>query len=210
MGLRIFSLLLVLVVCAVLALFAIINSFITVTQNSFSPGTVNVEQRSRSFRLSQQDDNILSFIQISDIHFSLFEDPQRLGHLKEFCSVNLLAINPKLVIVTGDLTEAVSPNKFMAQQYEEEWKMYDEFRRRCQSNFSGQWLDIRGNHDNFNMENINSSLNYFRKYGVQGKRDSGSYITTVEVTNNTKYAFIAVDATLDIGPKRMLNFSVDT
>ena len=60
------------------------------------------------------------------------------------------------------------------------------------------------------MENINSSLNYFRKYGVQGKRDSGSYITTVEVTNNTKYAFIAVDATLDIGPKRMLNFSVDT
>ena len=60
------------------------------------------------------------------------------------------------------------------------------------------------------MENTNSSLNYFRKYGVQGKRDSGSYITTVEVTNNTKYAFIAVDATLDIGPKRMLNFSVDT
>jgi len=31
-------------------------------------------------------------------------------------------------------------------------------------------------------------------------------MVTVEVSNYTKYAFVAVDATLDIGPKRMLNF----
>ena len=59
------------------------------------------------------------------------------------------------------------------------------------------------------MEDTNSSHNYFQKYGVQGKRNSGSYITTVTVTNSTRYAFIAVDATLDVGPRRMLNFSMD-
>lgn len=31
-------------------------------------------------------------------------------------------------------------------------------------------------------------------------------MVTVEATNNTKYAFIGVDATLVVGPKRILNF----
>ena len=33
-------------------------------------------------------------------------------------------------------------------------------------------------------------------------------MVTVEVSNKTKYAFVAVDATLDVGPKRMLNFGI--
>lgn len=33
-------------------------------------------------------------------------------------------------------------------------------------------------------------------------------MVTVEVSNHTKYAFVAVDATLDVGPKRMLNFGI--
>ena len=83
---------------------------------------------------------------MSDLHLSLFEEVERFQELKEFCSINLLAIKPKIVIISGDLTEAISPNKFHAQQYEGEWKMYDEFRRRCQSKFDVEWLDLRGNH----------------------------------------------------------------
>lgn len=31
-------------------------------------------------------------------------------------------------------------------------------------------------------------------------------MVTIEATNHTKYAFVGVDATLDLGPKRILNF----
>ena len=62
--------------------------------------------------------------------------------------------------------------------------------------------------DNFNVDGVNSSSNLYLKYGAQRKRNPGSYMTTVDVSKDTKYAFIAVDATLDIGPKRMLNFGI--
>ena len=59
----------------------------------------------------------------------------------------------------------------------------------------------------FNVISHNSTKNYFRQFGVQGSfRPPGPYIVTVQSSNYTKYAFVAVDATPDIGPKRILNF----
>ena len=60
--------------------------------------------------------------------------------------------------------------------------------------------------DNFNVNGYNSSSNYYPKFGSQRHRKSGSYLTTIDVGNATKYAFIGVDATLIVGPKRILNF----
>ena len=48
-------------------------------------------------------------------------------------------------------------------------------------------------------------MNFYPKYGAQRER-RGSYMVTVDASNTTKYAFVAVDATLDFGPKRILNF----
>jgi len=54
----------------------------------------------------------------------------------------------------GDLTDAVSPNRIIAQQYETEWMLYDEFRRKCQSDLKAEWIDIRGNHGDILELNI--------------------------------------------------------
>jgi hypothetical protein len=61
--------------------------------------------------------------------------------------------------------------------------------------------------DNFNVDGYNSSSNYYSKFAVQRSRGfPGSYMKVIQATNSSKYAFVAVDATLDIGPKRILNF----
>ena len=39
--------------------------------------------------------------QISDLHISMFTDPERYEQLKEFCKFNLKVINPKLVVASG-------------------------------------------------------------------------------------------------------------
>jgi len=210
MGLRIVLLLLFLVSSVVFFLVHQVTTIITVVNNHGDPpDPKNVGRYDDSVALNDQEGDIMSFVQISDLHISMFEDPQRYEQLNELCSINLKAINPKIVIASGDLTDSISPNRIFAQQYETEWKMYDEFHRRCRSELNVEWLDIRGNHDNFNIDGVNSSRNLYRKFGVQGQRKPGSYMVTVEVSNKTKYAFVAVDATLDVGPKRMLNFVGD-
>lgn len=129
----------------------------------------------------------------------------RFHQLKEFCTSSLPAIKPKLVLATGDLTDAKTD--LGSRQHETEWKMYAEILSSCKAMKNVQWLDLKGNHDNFNVNGHNSSENFYRQYGAQGKiHGPGSYMVTVPSSKYTKYAFIGVDATLDLGPKRILNF----
>ncbi|XP_055386194.1 transmembrane protein 62-like isoform X2 [Condylostylus longicornis] len=67
------------------------------------------------------------------------------------------------------------------------------------------WMDVRGNHDYFNVPHSDSSLNYFSKYSVQGRKFRRSYMQQI-VVGREKYTFIAVDASLEPGPKRQLHF----
>lgn len=48
-------------------------------------------------------------------------------------------------------------------------------------------------------------MNFYSNYGAQRDKP-GSYISVIHGPNNKSYAFVAVDATLDPGPKRILNF----
>ncbi|XP_046445010.1 transmembrane protein 62-like [Daphnia pulex] len=154
--------------------------------------------------LGQDDEDVLVFVHISDLHISHFTAEDRYEQLNEFCSINLKAISPHLVLASGDLTDSVAPGK--VTQFIEEWKMYEDVYTKCQ-NESGvpHWLDVRGNHDNFNIHRYNSSNSYYPQFGSQ-RKNPGSYITFIKTNERTKYAFIAVDATLEIGPKRLLNF----
>ncbi|EFX84466.1 hypothetical protein DAPPUDRAFT_314796 [Daphnia pulex] len=156
--------------------------------------------------LGQDDEDVLVFVHISDLHISHFTAEDRYEQLNEFCSINLKAIRPGLVLASGDLTDSVAPGKVLVTQFIEEWQMYKDVYTKCQ-NESGvpHWLDVRGNHDNFNIHGYNSSNNYYPMFGSQ-RKNPGSYMTIVKANERTKYAFIAVDATLEIGPKRLLNF----
>ena len=67
------------------------------------------------------------------------------------------------------------------------------------------WLDIKGNHDNFNVFGWDHPNNYFKKYSIRGPHNQRSYKFRVSHETET-YSFIGVDACLDPSPKRPFNF----
>lgn len=106
-------------------------------------------------------------------------------------------------MASGDLTDAKDSNHLGSRQYEREWRIYRDIVRDAES--KTVWLDIRGNHDNFNVAGDTAESNYFRNYSVQGGRNPRSYLRQIE-KGTEKYSFIAVDACLEPGPKRPFNF----
>ena len=77
-----------------------------------------------SLVLGDDDKHLLWFVQLSDIHVSKFWDAGRQKDLSRFCRDWLPVIRPKVVLVTGDLTDAKQNDYVGSEQYVEEWKEY--------------------------------------------------------------------------------------
>lgn len=92
-----------------------------------------------------------------------------------------------------------------SRQYEEEWKTYQKLIIENNVLKETKWLDVRGNHDNFDVHSGNDSSNYFRKYGIMKNRER-SYKYDLKLPNGDSYSFIAIDACLEPGPRRPFNF----
>lgn len=91
----------------------------------------------------------ISFFQISDIHISIFQDEGRINDFREFATRTLSAIKPKVVLASGDLTDAKDRDHLGSRQYEQEWKIYHDILESSQVRNKTLWMDIRGNHGNF-------------------------------------------------------------
>ena len=55
------------------------------------------------------------------------------------------------------------------------------------------------------MPGRNSELNYFKRYGIM-KSNEHSYMREVSTHEGDKYSFIAIDASIEPGPRRPFNF----
>ncbi|KAE8751912.1 hypothetical protein FOCC_FOCC001389 [Frankliniella occidentalis] len=155
--------------------------------------------------MSNSPDNLMWFLQVSDTHISIFRDPTRLSDLQSFCRLTIPAIKPTVVLASGDLTDAKASDNMGSTQYEQEWIYYRNLIDKCNLGNHTTWLDIRGNHDSFNIPDVNSSLNYYYQYSEQGRKNPRSYLFQLS-KGNTKYSFLAVDASLTPGPRRPFNF----
>ncbi|XP_075225591.1 transmembrane protein 62-like isoform X2 [Lycorma delicatula] len=151
-------------------------------------------------------DNLIWFVQISDLHISIFHDMSRITEFQEFCDITIDAIMPAVVLASGDLTDAKHANNIGSKQFEDEWKHYKNTLDKFKISEKTTWLDVRGNHDNFNVPGPISKENYFRSYSVQGIKNPKSYIHQITDKNGNLYSFIALDACLDPGPRRPFNF----
>lgn len=93
---------------------------------------------------------MLTFLQITDIHFSFVNNLSISDSLQLFCHDVIETISPSLVIVSGDLTHAKFADERRSQQFPSEWKAYRTVLQKC--NIDGiPWLDIRGNHGMYSI-----------------------------------------------------------
>lgn len=150
-------------------------------------------------------DHLIWFLQISDIHLSIFRDQSRITEFREFCDYTITAVKPSVVLASGDLTDAKTRDNIGSRQYEGEWIQYRNILTESKVEEKTAWLDIRGNHDNFNVAGKGSKENFFLNYSVQGKAHPRSYLYQV-TKNQETYSFLGIDACLEPGPRRPFNF----
>ncbi|CAG9762201.1 unnamed protein product [Ceutorhynchus assimilis] len=165
----------------------------------------NDQNKEEVFQIGDKFNNLIWFLQISDIHISIFRDPSRITEFKEFCDYTIDRIKPKVVLATGDLTDAKTKDSIGSRQYKSEWQHYKDILQQYEIEKKTIWLDIRGNHDNFNVMSVQSKYNYFTNYSIQGKTNPKSYMMQVKQGNEI-YSFLGVDACLEPGPRRPFNF----
>lgn len=140
----------VIVVCI-----AILSLFIFMTHTTISPLGSSDEQLDRvensqsnpkTFQLDDKPDHLFLFLQISDIHISIYRDEQRIQDFRQFATETLDTIKPAVVIASGDLTDAKDKDFLGSRQLENEWKIYNETLTLANVRSKTIWLDIRGNH----------------------------------------------------------------
>ncbi|OZJ04422.1 hypothetical protein BZG36_02922 [Bifiguratus adelaidae] len=164
-------------------------------------------------------DQLFYFVQISDLHISRHLRRGNILHFLHFLKTTLPILSPPFVLATGDLTDAKDARRFTSHQYLEEWVAYktaleeSDVLRNASAGSIPRWVDVRGNHDMFNVEEKGRGTDYFSEYGVlkdyYKKNNIAAFdwkLPATESSPESIYKFVCLDASPRQGPSRPFNF----
>ncbi|KAI9506333.1 hypothetical protein GGI25_002324 [Coemansia spiralis] len=155
--------------------------------------------------LDDSSDGLLTFIHASDVHISKFYPRGGFVHFLHFLHTAVPLISPRLVTVTGDLTDGKDRQKLISLQQVEEWEAYQRAldSAHVKTRFNGTFYrDQRGNHDCFNVFDFDSPANLYKTYSAM---QSDGYSLQIKEPFGT-YSFVATDGCPRHGFARPLNF----
>ncbi|KAJ4871358.1 putative metallophosphoesterase [Raphanus sativus] len=165
-------------------------------------GSVDESGGRRRVIEARSGQDLVWVVQLSDLHFSVHH-PERAIDFRDTVAPALSLINPSLVLITGDLTDGKSEDLLTMKQNEQEWLEYSSVMRDVVKR-SGLnktiFYDLRGNHDNFGVPSLASSVDFFSKYSINAQLGRKENINTITLeTSERKHLFVGVDTTMDIG-----------
>lgn len=156
--------------------------------------------------ISDKLENLVWFLQITDIHISNRGHHDREKDLQDFARNYVDFVKPDVVLVTGDITDGRKPNTtFDSGPQLDEWQAYSKAVIESGALEKTNWLDVRGNHDNFNVMRPEDPTTLYRQYSVQGKKYPRNYAFTLE-KDGKNYSFFGVDEVQTPGLKIPFNF----
>lgn len=160
-------------------------------------------QDGREFiQMDRAPPGLMWVVQVSDLHVSSYH-PDRAQAMEIFLGPLLAFINPALVLITGDLTDAKSKDRRSRRQDEAEWVQYSESIGKVIED-SGlpqyAFYDLRGNHDKFGVPEVGGKLDYFSKYSVSAQNNRTSTVQSVTLMNRGwKHVFVGIDDSMGVG-----------
>ena len=152
------------------------------------------------------------FLHLSDLHFS--EDAEgRAADLSILFEQFFPLFDFSAVLITGDLVHAKVPYSRRSQQRPKEWAQYREMvqtaYRAMGNTSSSTFLDIRGNHDAFDVGKRNGEKDSYRTSAVMGEAWESGRILIHSFFASTAcpvYCLVGIDLVPDIGLRSPTNF----
>ena len=133
------------------------------------------------------DPNVTWFVQLSDVHLTEFEEVIgnfRERDVKKFSADILPTIAPSTILITGDLTDSKTRERRSAQRAKD-WDKYGRVLVSLQNSTGlslNSVLDLRGNHDTFDVGARGGSNDYYAGWSASGDKwqDTRVRISAVE------------------------------
>eukprot|EP00210_Caulerpa_lentillifera_P005648 g5401.t1 len=152
------------------------------------------------------------FLQISDLHLSDFH-LKRGSDLVSFLSEIVPFWNVSSIVITGDITDSKASSR-RSEQRIGEWQQYEnvlQIARDTLEASEANYIDIRGNHDAFDVPVRNKERDYFLHHSMQGLNwfNNRVLIHPLPVTRNAScpvYVLVGVDAAPQVGLRSPTNF----
>ncbi|KAL6646432.1 hypothetical protein ACP70R_018040 [Stipagrostis hirtigluma subsp. patula] len=147
-------------------------------------------------------------VQLSDLHFSAFH-PDRAADFRRYVGGALAMVNPALVLITGDLTDAKSKDLLSSRQEKVEWIEYENVINDIadRSGLNKEvFYDLRGNHDSYGVPEVGGMLDFYRNHSINARLGRTGMVQSITLQNSGwKYLFVGLDSAMDIGLRSPTN-----